>query len=64
MLEQLSPLYSSKRKISSAKRKHLMEIKTVIPDDCWPFYDALEWEVTAKEWNREPIYITKLVYLR
>ena len=29
-----------------------MEIKKVIPDDCWPFYDSLEWEVTAKGWAR------------
>ena len=40
-VSQPSPLYTSRRKIASAKYIHLQELKSVIPSDYHSFYDEL-----------------------
>lgn len=37
-------LFSSKLSISKKKYEHLQQIKTVIPKDCWAFYDQLVYK--------------------
>ena len=43
--EDLAPLYEYHIKISKAKYRHLVEIKDVIPEDCWVFYENLPHEL-------------------
>ena len=43
--EDLAQLHESHIKISKAKYRHLVEIKDVIPEDCWAFYENLPHEL-------------------
>lgn len=43
-IARFPPLFESRLAISKTKYDHLQVIKSVIPRDCWPFYDLLPYK--------------------
>lgn len=48
-LAEFPRLFQNRLKIKRTKWQHLQELKVVLPSDCHPFYDFLQFEITVDD---------------